>query len=321
MPVTRPITAAVAVVLFGSIPLALAQTRFHKVDLNLDVTWTGKRGVGIPIRPGTNQTLKGLCPPVIEVNSKFDSADGVPVEARYSFSDGRTLERKQTTFMGGLATEAWEIPITKEGQSYQGSVTLHITSPATDQNDVVMPFSVACSSAADATSTCDTTGNSCHAGVQAQLATPVTMEASPEVPPTTGWTGGTLAAGTYVLSAAKQYTFKGGGITVNADPTPGQMTVVLRKTAAGESAEIVTSQKGCLQRETYAVAHNPKAVPGTLAPAYESTFSGPRAITLSATCPPQDGTPFALPAAYSVTATGFRVMLLTGTALTFTRTP
>lgn len=314
MPLTRPVAVAVALVLLGSIPLALAQSKLHTVALKLDVTWAGKRGIPVWIHPGSTDVLKGPCPPVIEINTKFDPGDPIPVEARYSFSDGRTLDRKQTIFMGGLYTESWELPIKNDGQSYQGSVTLHITSPATDQNDVTVPFSVACSSAP--ASTCDSSGNSCHAGVQ--LATPVTTELSPEVPPTT-WTGGTLPAGTYVLTAVKQYTFK--GVTTTVDATPGQMTVVLKKMGAGESAEIVATQNGCLQREIIAVAHNPKAVPGALAPAYEPTFSGSRAVTLTTTCPPQEGTPFALPAAYSLTATGFRIMLLTGTALTFTRTP
>ena len=311
---TRTTATVVALVLLGSIPLALAQaTRLHRVNLKLDVTWAGKRGIQVPIRPGVTETLKGACPPIIETNTKFDPSEPTPVEARYLFSDGHTIERKQSTFMGGLYTEEWNLPIHDDGQSFKGSVTLHITSPASDQNDVTVPFSVACDAKASATPACDTSGNGCHAGVQ--LGAPVTTDMSPDAPPAT-WSGGTLLPGTYVLAAAKQYTYK--GTTSTADPTPIQLTVVLKKTGAGESAETVTTQAGCTQREILAVAHNPKPTPGALAPDYEPIFTGPRAVTLTVSCPQAEGA-IGLPAAYSVTHGGFSVMILTGVVLTFTR--
>jgi hypothetical protein len=311
----RATGAVVALGLLGSIPLALAQTnRLHKVDLKLDVTWAGKRGIQIPIRPGSTETLKGPCPPVVEMNTKFDPSEPIPVEARYQLSDGRTIERKQTTFMGGLYTEEWNVPIQNDGQSFKGSVTLHITSPASDQNDVTVPFSVACDSKATAP-TCDTSGNSCHAGVQ--LGAPVIAGLSPDAPPM-AWSGGTLLPGTYVLTAAKQYTFK--GTTTTADTTPSQMTAVIKKVGAGESAELVGTQGSCMTRSIVSVTHNPKVIPGALVPAYEPVFNGPHAVTLAVTCPPSDGS-IGLPAAYSVTPGGFTVMLLTGTALTFVRKP
>lgn len=302
------------VLALGAPARADGEKKLRKVDLLLDVTWAGKRGIQVPISPGGG-TLRGACPPIVEINTRFEPADPVPVEVHYSFSDGRALERQGTLFPGGgLATEEWEIPIKEDGQEFKGSVSLHVGAPGIEQNDVSAPFAVACASKVEAAAAaCDTSGNACHAGLQ--LAAPVRTELSKDPPPT-AWTGGKLVPGTYLLTAAKQYTFE--GTTVSDDGKPSQATVVIRKAGAGELAELVTTEGACTQRATIGVAHDPKPQEG-MAGEWAKVFSGPRALALSSTCPPSPGGGPGFPAAYAVTADGFRLMLFTGTVVTFTR--
>ena len=146
------------------------------------------------------------------------------------------------------------------------AVPAHITSPGIEMNDVSVPFAVACASKAEAVAAaCDQSGSACHAGVQ--LASPVRAEISKELPPKT-WSGGTLVPGTYLLTAAKQYTFE--GTTVTDDGKPIQATVVLKKASAGETAELVTTEGACIQRSTIGIAHSPKPVEG-MAPDWPAT--------------------------------------------------